>query len=107
MRSSELPWPRQPMTSGGPQQHQPAQPIDGGLVAIERGHNLPAKHHEDPITEVENLVEILGQQQYRGPLVSGLDQALVYVVDRFDVDATGRLPGKDNPGPSRQLPTHD
>ena len=59
--------PRHPIRSGDgfASGHLKAETLDGRLVTIHHGQYSPLGHHGDSIAEGQNLVEVLGDDQYR------------------------------------------
>src|SRR5690554_254578 len=44
--------------TGAPPHHQQTEALLGGLVARHFGHNLPLVHHQDPVCQVHDLIQL-------------------------------------------------
>ena len=71
--------------------HKQAQPLRGRLGARHNVHDAPFVNDGDTVGEGQNLVQVLGDQQNRRTAPAFLDQPLVNVLRRADVQAARRL----------------
>src|SRR5688572_23041203 len=63
----------------------------GGARALDRGRHLALVHDEDAVRQREQLLELLGDQQDRRPLLAKVEQELVDPLDGADIQAARRL----------------
>ena len=54
-----------------------------------------ALHHGDAVGQREDLVQVFADEQQRGALRAGIEELLMHVRDRADIEAPGRLVGDD------------
>ena len=64
-----------------------------GHVGRVLAHDLALVHHQDPVRERQDLVELQRDQQDRAAFVALLHETAVEVLDRAHVEASGRLRG--------------
>ena len=69
--------------------------LERRIVALEDAHDLAAVHDGDPIADGEDLLELGAHDQDGRAGIALLDDPLVDVLDRSDVEAAGRL-GRDD-----------
>src|SRR5689334_6509427 len=72
-----------------PHQQPEGRPLDP--AADEFADDSPLEDDQDPVAEVEDLVEIERDQEHSAPLVPLQDQLLVHELDRADVESPRRL----------------
>ena len=63
-------------------------------------------HDGDAVGQREDLVQVLADQQHAAPARAGVQQLLVHVGHRADVQAPGRLVGDDQRRCARRLPAY-
>ena len=77
------------------------------LPRLELGDDPAAEHHQDAVGQRHDLVELGRDDQHADALVARLDDALVDVFDRADVEAARRLRGDHQLDVARQLAADD
>src|SRR5687768_481918 len=87
--------------------HHQAEVTDGHVAPRHRRRHAAAIHHDHPIRQREQLVEVLGDQQDAGAGSARLQQLLMDVADCADVEAAGRLVGEDDARAKRHLAAQD
>src|SRR5437870_4214761 len=66
--------------------HEVPELLDVRGRTVELAYDLALVHHENPVGERPNLVEVLAQEQDRHSLRGGLTQIRVHGLDRPDVE---------------------
>src|SRR6266511_2215598 len=75
--------------------HHEAKLLDRDMAALD-GRRYPAAIDDgDPIGKRQDLIEIIGDEEHRRADIAGVDQALMDIGDRTDIEPARRLAGKD------------
>src|SRR5688572_13356013 len=69
--------------SGG---HEQPDPLTLRIVGRELTDDAAAKHHEHPVREIEDLVELCRDEQNADALIPPLDDLLVDELDASDIE---------------------
>src|SRR4051812_7809244 len=70
-----------------PSGHEQADLLDVGASAVELAEDCAFVHARDAVSERENLVEVLADQENRDAQAGGFAQVDVHRLDRADVEA--------------------
>src|SRR5687768_15428843 len=87
--------------------HEQAQPLHGRLLGSKDVDDRALEHHGDPVAERGDLLELGRDDEHGRALVALLDDAVVDVLDRADVDAPRRLRRHDQLEGPRELTRGD
>ena len=90
-----------------PTPHQQTQLGPRHRAAEEIADDAALAEHQDAVAEVHHLVEIEGDEEDAAALVALGDELLVDELDRADVEAAGRLDGKQSVWLAMQLAGDD
>src|ERR1043165_5134845 len=75
--------------------HEQAEPLLRGVLRIEGRDDLPLEHDRDAIGERADLIELARDEEDRAAAGALLEEALVDVFGRGDVEAAGGLADDD------------
>src|SRR5688572_6863865 len=81
--------------------HHQTEVTDGHVAPCHRRRHAAAIHHDHAIGECEQLVEVLGDQENAGSGGARLQELLMHIADRADVEAPRRLVGENDAGAPR------
>src|SRR5215208_6392029 len=90
-----------------PTPHQQTQLGSHHRAVEEIADDTAFTQHQNAVTEIHHLVEIEGDEEDAAALVTLGDELLVDELDRSDVEATGRLDGKEGVWLAMQLTGDD
>src|SRR5438876_3122949 len=86
--------------------HEQAEPALAGGLGCHFAHDAAATHHEYPIREQSDLVEIGRNQEGPDAACPEREQVCVDQLCRADIDASGRLAYHEHAGLALQLARH-
>src|SRR5882724_11056408 len=87
--------------------HHQAEVTDRHLAARHRRRHAAAMHHDNAVGECEQLIQVLGDEENGRAGLARLQELLMDVADRPDIEATGWLVGEDDAGRPRHLAAQD
>lgn len=67
----------------------------------------PAEQHHDPVRNLDQLIQIAGNEQHGAALFRRCQNTALDVIRRGDVNAPGRLRGNEHPAAPVKLPGDD